>query len=237
MLKHIMIPLLLSATLVACAEDTLSFVCINEDASFDIEEVSSLEDTMGLSGGHDGVVINYDDSALPPGGSWRVGSVDVLLMIPASQFDYYPTNIRLGIEIFDGDSPATTRPWYVEQTVDTSALEWTTVNLSNPDRASERTQLQSWWRFDFSEAIPETGMQSTTFVVSAAWTESSLPTIGYSNYNRPCDKNWTKYDDLTGWVLNSERGNLFGATNPNSCNWPMLRVNVEERHEADSCAR
>ena len=223
--------------LLGCAEDSLTFVCINEDATFDIEEVSTLEDTMGLANGHDAVVIDYDDENLPPGGTWRVSSVDVLLMIPASQFDYYPTNIRLGIEVFDGSSPTNTVPWYVEQTIDTSTLQWTTVNLSSPDRALELTQFQAWWTFDFSETIPETGMQSTTFVVGAAWSQNSLPTIGYSNFNRPCNRNWTRYDDLTGWVLNSEREDPFGLIDPSSCNWPMLRVNVEERHEADSCAK
>ena len=226
--------LLLCLLLVGCAEDSLTYVCVNEEPSFDIEQVSSLEDSMGMARGHDAVILDYDDTQLPEGGTWRVSSVDLLLMIPASEFDYYPTNIRLSIEVFDGINPSTTAPWVVEQIVDTSTLEWSDVWLSNPDQARERDQRQAWWRFDFSSVIPEAGMQSSSFVVGAAWSASNLPTIGYSNYNRPCNRNWTKYDDTSDWVLNSQR-EVVSASNPNRCNWPMLRVNVEERHEAESC--
>ena len=223
--------------LLSCAEDALTFVCVNEDSTFDIEEVSTLEDAMGLPTGHDAVVLDYDASSLPVGGTWRVSSVDILLMIPSSQFEYYPTNIKLSVEVFDGENPSTAPRWTVTQTVDVTKLDWQTINLNRPDRATEPQQRTAWWRFDFSTAIPEEGMNSTTFVVGAAWSSSSLPTIGYSNFNRPCDRNWTLYDITEGWVLNSEREDLFGLVDPNSCNWPMLRVNVEERHEADSCEK
>jgi hypothetical protein len=223
--------------LLSCSEDALTYVCVNEDATFDIEEVSTLEDAMGLPTGHDAVVLDYDATHLPEGGTWRVSSVDILLMIPASQFDYYPTNIKLGVEVFDGENPSTAPQWTVTQTVDVTKLEWQTVNLNRPDGDTEPQQRAAWWRFDFSGTIPEEGMNSTTFVVGAAWSASSLPTIGYSNFNRPCNRNWTLYDPTEGWVLNSEREDPFGSVEANSCNWPMLRVNVEERHEADSCAK
>ena len=220
---------------VSCAEDTLTYVCVNEDATFDIEEVSTLEDAMGLPAGHDAVMLDYDASNLPTGGTWRVSSVDILLMISASQFEFYPNNIQLGIEVFDGNDPKSATQWTVTQTIDVSKLDWVNVTLNQPDSATEREQRIAWWNFDFSQAIPETGMASTRFLVGAAWSSSNLPTIGYSNFNRPCERNWTFYDDNEGWVLNSEREDLFGLVEPNSCNWPMLRVNVEERHEADSC--
>ena len=78
-------------------------------------------------------------------------------------------------------------------------------------------------------------MASTTFLVGVLWPSFTSPAIGYSNYNRPCDRNWTQYSALEDWVLNSDRDPLFDELDPNRCNWPMLRVNVEERHEALEC--
>lgn len=225
------------ALLQSCAEDSLTFVCVNEDATFDIEEVSTLEDAMGFPSGHDAIMLDYDSSNLPDTGSWRVSSVDVLLMIPDAQFDYYPNNIQLGVEVFDGENPTNAPRWVITQTIDVASLQWELVTLRQPDSDTPRQQRTAWMRFDFSETIPETGMSSTTFVVGAQWSSSTLPTIGYSNFNRPCNRNWTLYDDIEGWVLNSERDDLFGLLDPNSCNWPMLRVNVEERHKANTCDR
>ncbi len=217
-----------------CAKDDLSYICINDAPTFDIEQVSTLEDSMSLPNGHDAIIVDYDNSHLPEGGSWRVGSVDVLLMIPSSEFNYYPSNVDLTIEVFGGADPTRAPTWRVKQTVDTSKLEWTDVRLVNPDRAYELSQKQAWWTFDFTGVIPEAGMRSTTFIVGAAWENDTLPTIGYSNFNRPCDRNWTKYSERYGWKLNSDRNEPYGLSD--ICNWPMLRVSVEERHEAESCS-
>ena len=221
--------LLVSIFLSGCATDDLHYVCINEEPTFDIEEVSTLEDSMSLPNGHDAIILDYNDSYLPEGGTWRVSSVDILLMIPASQFNFYPNNVELTVEVFGGADPRRAPTWKVKQTVDVSKLRWTDVRLTNPDQAYELSQKQAWWTFDFTSVIPESGMRSTTFLVGAAWENDSLPTIGYSNFNRPCDRNWTKYNEVA-WKLNS-------VLSPYPiCNWPMMRVNVEERHKSKNCS-
>ena len=46
-----------------CAEDVLSRLCIDDDATFDIEEVSVLEDAMGEPGTHDAVIVGMTFSS------------------------------------------------------------------------------------------------------------------------------------------------------------------------------
>ena len=222
-------------SLMGCGEDTLWQVCVSTEGTFDIEEVSVLEDAMGLPSGHDAVIVDYDTSELPEGASWRVASVDVLMMIPAASFESYSNEVKLAIEVFDAASPVGQQAYVVEQTLDKTSLTWEDVTLTNPQETWDLQQKRAWWTFDFSDAIAETGMSSTTFVAGVYWKYGGAPTVGYSNYNRPCDRNWTDYGDGTGWVLNSERDGGVGLFDPNSCNFPMLRVNVEVREEGRSC--
>jgi hypothetical protein len=228
--------LLAGIFLSGCAETDLdlAYVCISEEPTFDIEEVSTLEDTLSLPNGHDAIILDYDDSYLPEGGTWRVSSVDVLLMVPASEFEYYPNNVEFTVEVFGGINPTRAPTWRVKQTVDISKLEWTDVRLVNPDSPNEYNQRKAWWTFDFTSVIPESGMISTTFLVGAAWENDVLPTLGYSNYNRPCDRNWTKFNERRRWELNSDRNEGYGVSD--ICSWPMMRVRVEERHEAENCS-
>ncbi len=218
-----------------CAQDSLGRWCTFDESSFDIEEVSVLEDAMGEMNVHDAIVLDYDTSNLAPEATWRVGTVEALVMIPQSQFDSYPESITLAVEVFDASNPTLAAPWVIEQTLDKAALNWESVTLSSPDLATEYQQQQAWWSFDFTDVIPETGMTSSTYMVGLYWRAGNLPTIGYSNFNRPCDRNWTDYSDGFGWILNSERYNGLGLVDPNSCNWPMLRVNVEVREERSNC--
>ena len=234
-MKHKLIPHFITlALIISCAADDLNYVCISDAPTFDIEQVSTLEDSMSFPNTHDAIILNHDDSNLPEGGSWRVSSVDVLLMIPSSEFNYYPNNVELTIEVFGGADPRRAPIWKVKQTIDTSKLQWTDIRLTDPYHVYELSQKQAWWTFDFTSIIPESGMRSTTFIVGAAWENDSLPTIGYSNYNRPCDRNWTKYDDRHGWKVNSDRNNSYSLTD--ICSWPMMKVRVEERHEAENCS-
>ena len=218
-----------------CADDGLSRWCTFDESSFDIEEVSVLEDAMGELSVHDAIVLDYDASALALEASWRVGTVDVLVMIPQSEFNSYPENITLAVEVFDSSNPQTVSPWVVEQLLVKDDLDWEDVTLSSPDLATEYTQKRGWWTFDFRDVIPEDGMTNTTYMVGLYWRVGNLPSVGYSNFNRRCDRNWTDYSDGSGWVLNSERFTGLGTVDPNSCNWPMLRVNVEVREQRSNC--
>ena len=224
----------ISLGLVGCAEDVLSRLCINDDATFDIEEVSVLEDAMGEPGTHDAVIVSYDDSVLEEESTWRVSSVDVLVMIPESQFGQDMNGRQLTLEVFDANDPRGTAPYVLTQALPIDELDWESVTLTNPQVAIfEAEHRRAWWTFDFAEVIPEEGMQSTTFLVSVYWQNAASPAVGYSRYNRPCSENWTDYGDGFGWVLNSENG-IFGSSG-NDCNHPMFRVNVETRIEKDSC--
>ena len=232
LVSRFMVPM--SLMLAGCAEDVLSRLCINDDATFDIEEVSVLEDAMGEAGTHDAVLVSYDDSMLEEGATWRVSGVDVLVMIPASQFGDGVNGSTLTLEVFDANDPRSIAPYVLTQSLDIASLEWEDVTLTNPQVAIfEAEHKRAWWNFDFSGVIPEDGMGSTTFLASVYWQNASSPAVGYSRYNRPCSENWTDYGDGFGWVLNSENG-IFGSRG-NDCNHPMFRVNVETRIEKDSC--
>jgi hypothetical protein len=218
-----------------CAQDSLGRWCTFDESSFDIEEVSVLEDAMGEVNVHDAIVLDYDVSSLSENATWRVGSVDVMIMVPQSQFAQYPESITLAVEVFDTANPKMVTPWVVEQVLNKDDLNWEDVTLTSPDLQTELTQKQAWWSFDFTDVIPETGMTSTTYMVGLYWRAGNLPSVGYSNFNRPCERNWTDYSDGLGWILNSERFTGLGTSQPNSCNWPMLRVNVEVREERSDC--
>ena len=212
---------LTSAMLSSCGGDTLHEACKYTEAAFDIEEVSVLEDATGWSGYHDAVILTYDPSGLPPGGTWRPSSIDVLAMIPSSEFASFPQSVTLGVELFDANQPTPARRFIVWQTFDKNALTWTPVTLTSPTEATELTQKRAWWTFDLTKVLPETGMVSTTYLAGVVWPDNGrLLKVGYSNFNRPCSQNWTDYADGLGWQLNGNNGG-------NTCNWPMLRVAVE----------
>ena len=195
--------------------------CISEDTDFDIEEVSVLEDAFGLPNLRDAVVLEYDAAHLVDGESWRVRSVDVLAMIPDILFQYMDDSEELTIEVYDAASPLSTTPWIKKQNLILSDLDWEYTAL--PGSAIGGFQ-RAWWRFDFGDIIPEIGMVSTQYIVGIHWPFSGEPTVGYSNYNRACDKNWTNAG--SGFSLNSENESQLGN---DRCSWPMLRVQIENR--------
>lgn len=198
---------------------TCESTCSYTEVAFDIEEVSVLEASVGWSGRHDAVVLNYDTSGLAQGSTWRPIQVDVLATIPQAEFASDLADYTVGVEIFDTDHPEPTRRYTIWQTLNKAALSWTPVTLMDPETSTQTDYQQAWWPFYFDAAIPESGMTSSTYLAGVVWPDSNdVLAVGYSNYDRPCNKNWTDYG--LGWELNdtSER---------DECNWPMLRVNVE----------
>lgn len=195
------------------------------DSVFDIEEVSTLEDAFGgfdMFGrtiSHDAVELWFDTCALPPEASWRVEVVDVLAMIPVSQFDDYPNNVRVAIEVFDGVRPDILEPFTLTQTLRIDELDWTRETLTSPSNTEFYDFYAAWWSFDFRDVIVD-GMDNTRITVGVWWPDATdYPLVGYSNYNLACERNWTVYDDGP-WQLNSESDTY------DSCSWPMLRVEV-----------
>jgi hypothetical protein len=230
-----------------CAKDTLQQLCVSEENTFDIEQVSNLEDAWGWKGLRDAINLEYDVSDLNPADSWRISSVEVLVMVSESDFSIMPSQLDLAIEIYDSPDPSQVSPWTVKQRLDMDALDWERVVLPAPPSGAvdelsglfptDQTQYKAWWSFDFSSIIPETGMESPSFSVAVHWPDSSYPTLGYSEFNRPCSGNWTNYDSAepthgytgAGWGNNGER---FGS---DVCNWPMFKVNVEKRQTSNVC--
>ena len=247
MMRFKYIPLLVALATVGCAKDTLQQLCVSEENTFDIEQVSNLEDAWGWSGLRDAINLEYDVSQLDPNGSWRISSVEVLVLIAESEFAGMPSQVNLQVEIYDSSNPGQVEPWTVLQTLNKNELNWDRVVLPAPPSGpvdelsgffpTEQVQYQAWWEFDFSSIIPETGMQSPSFTVAVHWPDSSYPTLGYSEFNRPCSANWTNYDRAypehgytgAGWGNNGER---FGS---DVCNWPMFKVNVEKRETSNLC--
>ena len=217
--------------LLACSDYAVTNVCVEEGGAFDIEAVSTLQDAAGYPGARDAVNLEYDASALAEGESWRITGVEVLAMVPEAVFNRYQGGDVLRVDIWDAGRPHDEGDWSVEQAIDPATLDWTSVTLPRDaywaGQRDELEQRRAWMSFDFSELTPITGMESGQYAVAVSWGSEGLPTIGYSNFNLPCNRNWTDYGDGT-WTLNSADGD--GA----ECSWPMLRVNVETRTADDS---
>jgi hypothetical protein len=195
--------------------------CVSEDTDFDIEQVSVLEDAFGLPNLRDAVVLEYDASHLQAEETWRVRSVDVLAMIPDILFQYMDNSEELTIEVYDAASPLGTAPWMKKQNLILNDLDWEDTNVPGSSIGGFK---RAWWRFDFNNLIPTTGMRSGQYIVGIHWPGSGEPTVGYSNYNRACDRNWT--NSGSGFFLNSDTESSLGNER---CSWPMLRVNIENR--------
>jgi hypothetical protein len=194
------------------------------ESSFDIEQVSVLEATDVLEHGADAVILDHDSSQLPPNSTWRVSNVDVLVMVPSYAFSGYPgsvglSSVGLTVEVWDTNSPTNPqKPAYkLHQVLVPSKLTWESVTLPGG------SYKKAWWSFPLADAAAPVITQPMTaqkFLVGVRWDSSGEPQLGYSNFNRPCDRNWT--DPGTGtWTLNSSYGQ------PNTCSWPMLRVGTE----------
>lgn len=218
----------LIAILTACGnENQVTQLCGTPTEGFDIEEASVLQDAQSYPEMHDAVILDFDQE-LAAGAAWRVSTVEIMPMIGDSNFDFYQDGEQVTVEVWDADNPEG-EPWTVTQTFRIDDLAWDETELSSPESATELDQHYAWWSFDFSDVIPTSGMSGPEYLVSVNWSSAGSPPLGYSNFNRPCDENWTDYADGAGWVLN---GDASGDT----CSWPMLRVGLEVLTEDEFCA-
>lgn len=215
------------ALLVACgSEHTVTQLCGHEEEGFDIEEASTLEDAQAYPDMHDAVILDFDASALEVGATWRVKTVEIQPMIAFVDFASQQDGQQVTVEIWDADDPQSTSPYVVTQTFRKDELTWEDVTLTDPSTAAFASQRKAWWSFDFSDVIPTSGLTGPEYLVSVAWSQDALPTVGYSNFNNSCDRNWTDYGDGLGWTLND--GGF-------ECSWPMLRVSLEVLQEQAIC--
>jgi len=200
--------------------------CIETYVTFDIEEVSTLQDAVSYSVANwtqDAVVLNFDDSSLLPDQTWRVSAVEILVLIADAHYPHFVDGQEINVQVFDSINPNSGTMWTVNQAIVRSEHTWSDYTL--PSDASfagtygEFQQKGAWVRFDTSAVIPGSGMTSPTFVAGVMWEAPGMVKLGYSNFNQDCQRNWTNYGN--GWVLNSERPEFFG------CSWPMMRIEVE----------
>jgi len=204
--------------------------CVEEVSGFDIEEVSLLQDAAGYSNMRDAIIMSFDDSELSADDSWRVSSVDVLIMLPQWSFDFYGDDLEITAEVFDSADPRTGDSWSVRQVVVRDQLQWESITLPSDAATAgqwgEYEQYGAWMTFDFKDVIPEEGMTSTDYVVGVRWNVWGIPAVGYSNFNLDCSTNWTDYGDQN-WVLNQGQNSQY------ECSWPMFRLQIETRQTED----
>jgi hypothetical protein len=217
--------------------------CSEVVTAFDIEEISSLQDAVSphLASIHplgmynpwyrDALILDYVLPEAGEGESWRISAVNVLITVASNRFDTQPDGLPLTIEVYDAPDPRTVEAWSVTQPVNLDDLTWSNYVLPSDAAISgsflEFTQKGAWMRFDMTDVIPESGMSSPQFVVGIKWEALSRVAVGYSNFNRACDRNWTEWEPETGWQLNGD------ASTSDHCSWPMLQVELEHTYTED----
>jgi hypothetical protein len=217
--------------------------CSEVVTAFDIEEISSLQDAVSphLASLHplgiynpwyrDALILDYIVPEAGEGESWRISAVNVLITVAAVRFDMHPDGLPLTVEVFDSSDPRVVPGWSVTKLVNLDELTWSDYVLPADAAISgtflEHNQKGAWMRFDMTDIIPETGMSSSQFVVGVQWDMLSQVAIGYSNFNRACDRNWTEWDPGSGWQLNGD------ASTSDHCSWPMLQVELEHTYTED----
>jgi hypothetical protein len=209
--------------LLSCTDYSVNRLCSVKSGGFDIEEVSILQDAFGEPFLRDALIFEKEIDHLQAGEYWRPYSVDIMVMLPVWYFYEYDDSYTLEVEVWDGDNPETSDPFVVQRDIILEEEEWEHIVLpSNAATTSSLEQMRAWLSFDFSEVIPETGFFNDTYVVGVKWSEQGEPAIGYSNYELPCNRNWTNYNDGNGWNLNSTIGY------DSNCSWPMMKISIEE---------
>ena len=217
--------------------------CTDTVTAFDIEEVSTLQDAVspfladveptGIFSPwyRDALILDYTVPTSGESESWRISAVYALVMVASGRFDSFADGQPLTVEVFDSDDPRTVVGWTKTQDVVKGDLAWTDYSLpfdaAISGSFSEFTQKGAWMRFDMTDVIPETGMSSDRFVVGIQWDTLSQVAIGYSNFNRACNRNWTEWELGSGWNLNGSSDADLG------CSWPMLRVEIEHTYTED----
>jgi hypothetical protein len=230
-----LLPFLLLVT--SCTDYNLNSKCTSRAPAFDIEEVSTLESAWGSEWWTaDAVVLD----SLPlenPEASWRVVSVDVLVMVPKSHMDGSspsPSDFEgapLTVEVFDTNdlNDAEAQKWSLTQNLNTADLTWTPHTFSTETNALETEYVQAWWNFNIAGETSDTPMTADQFAVGIRWPQYSVPEVGYSNFDRPCDANWqVNAGGTTTWQHNSDT-----SGNDSTCSWPMFRVETEVVWESE----
>lgn len=221
--------------LAACSDYNLNSQCTSREPAFDIEEVSELEESWGPSWwSADAVVVDALEPENPEA-SWRVVSVDVLVMVPTSHLDgtsIWPSEFEgapLTVEVYDTSilTDSSAQMWSLTQELNTAELEWSPHSFPDMTEMLETEYQMAWWNFNIAGQTSSTPMTSDQFAVGLRWPEKMVPEVGYSSFNRPCDANWTINDGQSQWQHNSD------TNSDPTCSWPMFRVETEVVWESE----
>lgn len=218
--------------------------CTEVVTAFDIEELSTLQDAFSPAMTldprvssfvqpwvRDALALRFDTPALEEDATWQLSAVDVLVTYPNDEFAAYPDGELLTVEIFEGSDPRVGRSWSVTQPVYSDTLEWDDYALPFDSALAgtlgDYLQKGAWLRFDLTDEIGAEDLSPDNIVVGVRWEPLSRVAVGYSNFNRACDQNWTEYAAGSGWVLNSVTDDGSG------CSWPMMRVELSSSYTDD----
>jgi len=229
--------LALPLLLLSCSDYNLNSKCTSRAPAFDIEEVSTLESAWGSEWWVADAIVLDSVPLENPEATWRVVSVDVLVMVPTSHMDgtsAWPSDFEgapLTVEVFDaGDlNDSSAQSWSLTQTLNTAELTWTNHSFQTMTNALETEYKMAWWNFNIAGETSDAPMTSDQFAVGIRWPQASVPEVGYSNFDRPCSANWqVNADGSKKWQHNSET-----AGDSNDCSWPMFRVETEVVWESE----
>ena len=199
--------------------------CAEARVAFDAEEVSVLENALGIVGGRDAIELALPESRAFAG-MWRVRRVDVLVVLPRWGFEEAMEGQRLTVQVWAGHD-LTIRPWQLTQAFAKDGLDWTHVELPHATNTSIVDHRAAWWSFDLDAVVPEGAIIGVDYAVGMRWMDpEGEPPLGYSNYVFPCAANWTDWGGTDAWAPNDG-----GA----SCSWPMLRVHAEGIGDDAAC--
>jgi hypothetical protein len=220
-----------------CTDYNLNSKCTSRAPAFDIEEVSELESAWGSEWWTADAIVLDSVPLDNPEAAWRVVSVDVLVMVPKSHLDGsspWPSDFEgapLTVEVFDTNdlNDSTAQTWSLTQNLRTAELTWTDHTFSAMTNALETEYVQAWWNFNIAGETSDSPMTAEQFAVGIRWPQLSVPEIGYSNFDRPCNANWqVNTDGPQKWQNNGET-----SEDDSSCSWPMFRVETEVVWESE----
>lgn len=228
--QHQTLAAALALALASCSDDKVQKVpCVDPGGLVGIENVSALELTEAIPSGADAVVLEMSNQNIPEDGGWRVSAVEVLLVIPASDFDAYPKGLPLTISVWDNSEPANNPSVDVTQELDPSKLEWSDAQVKVAKNGQPVPVKQGWWKFEFADKFAFPGLASRIYTVGVRWPQGGdKPLVGMSHFDRNCGRNWTDTGDGKGFKKN-------GLDDSDFCSWPMLRVNTQILTQRITC--
>ena len=255
----------LAASLLAgCEEEALrnAVECTEEEPSFDITASSRLQLVHASTGVTDVIVLDSGRSN-EEGSVWRPSTVDVLVGIPADDFDSAKGG-KLAVYLWDAVSPkGASKPYEVVQTLDKGELEWTDDAIMVGDDAMK--YLNAWCDKPGDSSCQGGTVCGATTVctetcsdvnvcldkVKVAWWRFDFTKVIPSDKSFTADRysvglKWSSGSPLIGasafdqpctdnWTDFGDGGGFDNNSGATACSWPMFKVNAQSITKKVSC--